>query len=111
MKFDPISKEKPTVADLAKQGDQLHECLEHAHQKIDNVTVVVDEIKTGLGLGPDGRKPAGLSSPFRAFVRTAAASATSIGGLILGYKLVLVLIPVVALLLHSVDIAIRTGRL
>lgn len=109
MKSDPITKKNPTVLDLAKQGNQMHECLEQAHAKIDNVTVVVDEIKAALA--PKGRSASGLSTPFRAWFRTVGATATSIGGFIILYKVVLVLAPVALGALIAIDHAIRTGGL
>lgn len=109
MKIDPITKTHPSNADLARQGNQLHDCLESAHSKIDNVTIVVDEIKASLA--PKGRKAAGLSTPLTAFLRTAGATATSIGGMVLLYKVALVAGPIIVSAALAVDHAIRTGGL
>lgn len=99
MDVDPITTNKPTNADLARGFNQLHKCHEDTKDK-------VVEIQHALGIVPGGKPVAGLSSPWKAFLRTTGATATAITGLVLLWRIGATLAPDVWSLLVHLNAAI-----
>jgi len=103
MRVDPITSPRPTNADLAKGFNQLHACHEDTKEK-------VVEIQHALGITPGGKRVAGLSTPFKAFIRTAGATATAIGGLLLFYRAAVAIWPSAWAFLLALNHAVLSGK-
>ena len=103
METKPIPTRKATNDQLAEGINQLHICHEDTKRQI-------VEIKHALGI-TEGRKPvAGLSSPWKAFIRSAGATATAMGGLILLYRFAIAIGPGVWTFLQNLNHVILTGK-
>lgn len=103
MNVDPITTNKPTNADLANGFNQLHACHE-------DTKAMVLEIRDALGITQGRKLAAGLSTPWKAFVRTAGASATAIAGVVLVYRFAIAIWPSVWTFLLALNHAILSGK-
>lgn len=103
VKTDPITAAKPTNAELANGINQLHLCHEDTKTKI-------EAIQEALGLNHGQKKVAGLSSPWRAFLRSTGATATAVTGLVLLWRVTATLAPDIWLLLVHLNEAIISKK-
>ena len=128
MLIDPITKAKPTNADLAKGINQIHTCFED-HKRITRegvaaavrasadaakkAAIASDDIATireALGLAEGKKKVAGLSSPFKAFIRSAGATVTGVGALVLLYRFVVAVAPSAWRFLEALNHIVLSGK-
>lgn len=120
VQIDPLISPKPTNAQLARQGNQLHECVESLRdetqkelkgvkREIKGLSQEVAEIREHLL--PKGKKVAGLSTDGQAFRRTVWAVATGGGALVFFYKVAIAIWPGVVAIALDLDHAIRSGGL
>lgn len=103
MKIDPISTTKPTNSDLARGFNQLHACHEDTKAKIEG-------IEHALGLNAGQKKVAGLSTPWKAFLRTVGATGAAMGGLLVVYRAAVAVAPGAWAFLVYVNHVILSGR-
>lgn len=99
----PIRTSKPSNADLARGFNQLHLCHEDTKAK-------VVEIQHALGLTEGQKKVAGLSTPFKAYIRSTAAAASAFGGLVLLYRAAVALWPGTWAFIQMANHVILSGR-
>lgn len=115
VKIDPITSPRPTNRELGDGINQVHECFEAG--KRDNAREFlkikrdVQDIKDALGLGLNGKKPAGLSSQRGAFLRTLTATLASMGGVVIVWKGLAVLLPALAVAFEILNKAITSGKI
>jgi hypothetical protein len=128
MKIDPITSDDPSNHDLLKMIVQVHECVEDGKrvtkQAVARVAVKAEaarkeaaagradvrSIQTALGLTDGKKKVAGLSTPWKAFIRSAGATATAMGGLLLLYRFAVSVAPYAWTFLVNLNHAILSGR-
>ena len=128
MKIDPIDTDDPSNHDLLKMLMQVHDCVEDGKavtkRAVARVAVKaqaakvaaaktskdVEAIKRAMGLTEGSKKVAGLSTPWKAFVRTAGASATAMGGLLLFYRFAVSVAPYAWTFLVNLNQAILSGK-
>jgi hypothetical protein len=107
---DPITASKPTNADLARGVNQLHACHEDTKGKVEDTQVRVGNIELALGIVPGGKPVAGLSTPWKAFVRTVGATVTAIVALVFVYRFAVTIGPAAWHFLEALNHAILSGK-
>jgi hypothetical protein len=82
VKIDPLIKARPSNQDLAKQGNQLHECLEGLkldhNRRLGRVERDIRAVKEALGVGDIKKKTLATQTPRAAWWRTFAATGGAI---------------------------------
>lgn len=120
VKIDPITKAKPTNADLAQGINQVHKCFEdhkeHTSKELKTMrhelqgqSRTLSMVTRSLGLGEDGKPVSGLLSNWQAFWRTVAASTASITTVFVLYKIAIVVGPALWLGIVALNKALRSG--
>lgn len=128
MQIDPISSVKPSNADLARGINQIHACFEDhkaitqrgvasatkaaavAAEKAAKASADIVSIREALGLTEGQKKVAGLSTPFKAFLRTAGASASALVAVIFFLRLSVALWPGVWSFVQTIWHVLMTGK-
>lgn len=114
VKGDLIESERPTNRDLATGINHLNRRFD-AHQDDDrkafgSIRKDIVELKIALGLNAQGKRASGLSTPRQAFWRTVLASLSSMGGVLIVWKMLAVIWPAVAVAFTVLNKAIITGN-
>lgn len=121
MQIDPITKSKPTIADVAKGFNQIHACLEdHKERMTVELAAAAKEalaartdvasIREALGLTDPKKKVAALASPFQAFTRNAVSSTTGLVACIFIYRMAVAVWPGFWGFLLALNHAVLTGK-
>jgi hypothetical protein len=128
VKIDPITNPNPTNLDLLKMVMQVHECVEDG-KKVTKRAVArvavkaeaarveaaaarrdITSIKSALGITEGKKHVSGLQSPFKAFMRSAGATATAMGGLILLYRFAVAVAPSAWSFLQAFNQTVLNGK-
>ena len=116
MKTKPVNEARPTMRDLARGHNALHQCLEDTRAGVAAIRITaaetkakVESIEAGLGLADGRKKVAGLASGWQAFGRTFAATTSAIVSAAIAYKLVVLLAPAGWLALQALSRAALKG--
>lgn len=126
--IDPITSARPSNSDLAKGINQIHVCFEEhkrvtkrsqtligrkaeaARKEAKAARAEVTAIRQALGITPGQKKVAGLSTPFKAFIRSVGAAATAMGGLVLLYRFAIAVAPKAWSFLLALNHVILDGK-
>lgn len=98
MKMDPVPQDRPSNKDLARGLNQVHECLESHKRENDKHFLKLGKelagLKSGLGMDPGQKQTIATNTGRQSFIRTALATASSVGGLFLLYRATIAISPI-----------------
>lgn len=126
MKVEPLTKPNPTNRDIAEQVNMVHSCLEEhrgemtsalramnskhdkLNSRVEHLARDVNSIADALGTKPERAKSTlATMTPHRAVLGIAATTGSTLAGLFVVWKLVIVVGPVIGAGLWAVVVSVN----